>query len=254
MLNTHRHGDDLTGTPLLIAHGLFGSARNWGAIAKRLSRQRPVVTVDMRNHGASPWHAEHGYEDMAADLAHVLALDGRPHDVLGHSMGGKAAMALALSQPQAVRRLVVADIAPVPYGHSQIPLIEAMQAVDLEAVTQRRDADAQLLKAIPEAPVRAFLLQSLDLTGDSPRWRLNLEALRDQMDHVMGFPDPDGRFENPTLFLSGGASDYVRPEHHEVIRPHFPEAEFETLPGVGHWLHAEAPGPFLEALERFLDA
>ena len=141
MLNTIVHGDPDAGTALLIAHGLFGSARNWGAIAKRLARDRPVVAVDMRNHGASPWRESHGYPDLAEDLAEVIDAFGGRMDVLGHSMGGKAAMALALTSPHRVRRLIVADIAPVAYDHTQTPLIEAMEAVDLNAVRTRRDAD-----------------------------------------------------------------------------------------------------------------
>ena len=136
MLNTVSH-DGPAGTPLLIAHGLFGSARNWGVVAKRLSETRPVVTVDMRNHGASPWFETHSYDDMAADLAAIV---DDPMDVLGHSMGGKAAMVLALRHPAKVRRLIVADIAPVAYGHTQLGPITAMRAVNLASVKTRADA------------------------------------------------------------------------------------------------------------------
>jgi esterase len=131
MLNTLIHGEDTSQPPLLIAHGLFGSARNWGVLAKRLSDTRRVLAVDMRNHGASPWEDSHTYPDLAADLAEVIAAHGGVADVVGHSMGGKAAMALALGHPRTVRRLVVADIAPVAYGHTQQPMIDAMRAVDL---------------------------------------------------------------------------------------------------------------------------
>ena len=127
--------------PLLIAHGLFGSARNWNVIAKRLSDERRVVAVDMRNHGDSPWSDDHSYPALADDLAEVIdALGGRA-DVLGHSMGGKAAMTLAAQSPGRVRRLLVADIAPVDYAHSQAPVVEALQAVDLAQVARRSDAD-----------------------------------------------------------------------------------------------------------------
>ena len=164
-----------TARPFLIAHGLFGSARNWNVIAKRLSDARQVLTVDMRNHGDSPRATQHGYPDMAEDLAEVIAAHGGRADVLGHSMGGKAAMMLALMRPDVVNKLVVADIAPVGYGHSQAHLIAAMRAVDLSQVETRRDADAQLRDAIPEEGVRAFLLQSLDIKAKE--WRLNLRIL-----------------------------------------------------------------------------
>lgn len=235
--------------PLLIAHGLFGSARNWGAIAKRLSADRQVAAVDMRNHGTSPWFNSHSYQDLAQDLGAEL----RPgSDLLGHSMGGKAAMVLALSRPEMIRKLVIADIAPVAYGHTQAHLIDAMEAVDLSAVTQRRDADAQLQQIVPDPTVRAFLLQSLDVAGQ--RWRLNLPVLRTEMDGTIGFPEIDGSFTGPTLFLSGGDSDYVRPEHRERIKDLFPKARFAKLPGAGHWLHAEKPKDFVAAVDTFLKA
>ena len=153
-----------TGTPLLIAHGLYGSGRNWGVIAKRLSDTRHVVTVDMRNHGQSLWADDHGYVDLAQDLAQVIDHFGVPMDVLGHSMGGKAAMMLALSRPDILRRLIVGDIAPVAYSHSQIQYIEAMKAVDLATVARRSDANAQLEALGVDVALCSFLTQSLDVT------------------------------------------------------------------------------------------
>ncbi|WP_298430034.1 alpha/beta fold hydrolase [uncultured Jannaschia sp.] len=249
MLNTIRHGTPTDRTPLLIAHGLFGSARNWGVVAKRLSSDREVVAVDMRNHGASPWSDEHSYAALAGDLAEVIG--DRRHDVLGHSMGGKAAMVLALTEPDAVRRLVVADIAPVTYGHTQSHLIAAMQAVDLSKVDRRSDAVAQL-SDVPDDGTRAFLLQSLDAAGG--RWTLNLDALDAEMPKIIGFPDIGGQSAAPALFLSGGESDYVRPEHRNPIRALFPEARFAKIPGAHHWLHAEKPREFEAAVRVFLDA
>ncbi len=239
-----------TGTPpLLIAHGLFGSARNWGAIARRLADERQVVAVDMRNHGESPWHETHGYEDMARDLAEVIAAHGGRMDVLGHSMGGKAAMVLALREPQAVRRLVVADIAPVAYRHTLAHLIEAMRRVDPSRVQRRADAAAQL--GIEDPALRAFLLQSLDIREG--RWRLNLDVLAAEMERITGFPPVEGRFEEPVLFLSGAESSYVRPEHRSRIRRLFPAARFAKIPGAGHWLHAERPREFEAAVRAFLN-
>ncbi|MEM6387478.1 MAG: alpha/beta fold hydrolase [Pseudomonadota bacterium] len=249
MLNSIIHGQSSTITPVLIAHGLYGSARNWGAIAKRLSSDRTVTAVDMRNHGESPWYNRHGYEDMAADLAAVLET---PHDVVGHSMGGKAVMALALTEPDRVRRLVVADIAPVTYDHTQMPMIEAMRGVDLSQIVTRRDADEQLATAIDDASVRAFLLQSLDV--QAKRWRLNLDVLADEMPKIIGFPTVNGQFEGPALFLSGAESDYVMPEHRAAIKNLFPKARFAKIPGAGHWLHADQPRAFEAALLAFLDA
>ena len=244
MLNTVKY-DGPAGTPLLIAHGLFGSARNWGVVAKRLSNERPVITVDMRNHAGSPWHEGHSYHDLAADLAEVL--EG-PADVLGHSMGGKAAMMLALTRPDLVRSLIVADIAPVTYTHSQQGPISAMRQVDLQTITSRGDAKAQLTGL--ELGVADFLLQSLDMK--ERRWRLNLDVLEAEMDKIIGFPDIDGQFSKPTLFLSGANSTYVRREDRDRIKSLFPTARFAKIPGAGHWLHAEKPREFEAAVRAFL--
>jgi pimeloyl-ACP methyl ester carboxylesterase len=239
--------------PLLIAHGLFGSARNWGAIAKRLAHDRQVVTVDMRNHGDSPRSPEHGYAAMAGDLAETIADNGGRADVLGHSMGGKAAMMLALTEPSRVRRLIVADIAPVAYAHSQMPYVRAMQALDLAALTRRSEGDAALAAHVPEPSLRAFFLQSLAIEDGRARWKLNLDALADQMPGLMTFPTPPATFGGPTLFLTGARSDYVRPEHWPRIRALFPAAEHAALAHAGHWLHADAPAAFVAAVSAFLD-
>jgi len=249
MLATQVHGEPGAAQPLMIAHGLFGSARNWGVAAKRLSENRQVTAVDMRNHGASPWFDTHSYSDMAGDLAGEIA---RPTDLLGHSMGGKAAMVLALTRPDKIRKLVVADIAPVGYSHTQMPLIEAMRALDLSAVETRGDADRQLQAHVAEPGVRAFLLQSFDVK--ERRWRLNLDVLAAEMDKIIGFPEVDGRFDGPALFLSGADSTYVRPEARPRIKALFPNAYFAKIPGAGHWLHADQPRAFEAAVAAFLAA
>jgi len=183
MLNLNRFGTPSDLPNLLIVHGLFGSARNWGVIANRLSSDRQVITVDMRNHAES-FHSESmTYLDMAGDLAAVI--DGKC-DVLGHSMGGKAAMVLALQNSNLVDRLIIADIAPVSYSHTQTPLIDAMEAVDLKGVSKRSEADALLSDHIDAPEIRAFLLQSLDVKTGT--WRYNLQAMRRYMPDIIGFP------------------------------------------------------------------
>ncbi|EEX14237.1 esterase YbfF [Citreicella sp. SE45] len=252
MLNTITHGSATDQPPLLIVHGLFGSARNWGVIAKRLSDERQVIAVDQRNHGDSPWHDLHGYEDMAADIAEVIEANGGQADLLGHSMGGKASMVLALTRPELVKRLIVADVAPVAYGHTQMQHIEAMGAVDLDAIEKRSDASAQLARHVPDPTLQAFFTQSLDLR--EKRWKLNLDVLAAEMPKILGFPDIDGQFDGPTLFLSGAESDYVLPEYRERIRALFPESRFAKIPGAGHWLHAEKPREFEAAVRAYLNA
>jgi len=252
MLNTILHGVGTDRPPILIAHGLYGSARNWGVIAKRLSDRGQVIAVDMRNHGQSPRSDTHRYEDLADDLAEVIVAQGGQVDVIGHSMGGKSAMMLALRHPQAIRRLVIADIAPVAYTHSQMPFIEAMRAVDLSTVDRRSDAEAQLADLGVEKALQSFFTQSLDIK--EKRWLLNLDALADNMAHIMSFPETDANWDGRALFLSGGASDYVRPEHRDRIKTLFPGARFAKLPGAGHWLHADDPRGFEAAVRVFLDA
>lgn len=250
MLSLTRHGAPTDRPPLLIAHGLFGSGRNWGVIAKRLSDTREVIAVDMRNHGGSFWSDSHSYADLAADLAEVLATLPTPADVLGHSMGGKAAMMLALTRPDLVRRLIVADIAPVAYAHSQQPQIDAMRRVNLAAVTNRAEAEAQMQAESPA--IAAFLLQSLDLADR--RWKLNLDVLDREMAQITGWPAVTGTFPRAALFLTGAESTYVRPEHRETIRTLFPRARFARIPGAGHWLHAEKPREFEATVRAFLEA
>ena len=253
MLNIIAHGTDSALPPLLIVPGLFGSARNWGVIAKHMAKTRRVVAVDMRNHGDSFWNDDHSYPAMAADLAEVIEAEGGEMDVLGHSMGGKAAMVLALTQPALVRRLVVADIAPVAYEHTHDGLIEAMQALDLDGLTSRAEADRRLSERVKDAGTRAFLLQSLELRDGPVRWKLNLDVLGAAMGLVTGWPDlPQGAFDKPSLFLHGGTSNYVQPQAHETIRVLFPQAVLQEIVGAGHWLHAEKPREVETALEEFL--
>jgi pimeloyl-ACP methyl ester carboxylesterase len=251
MLNCIQHGVRTDRPGLVIVHGLYGSARNWGVIAKRLSDTRQVVAVDMRNHGASPWFETHSYADQATDLAGVIeSLDG-PCDVMGHSMGGKAAMVLALTRPELVNRLIVADIAPVPYENNQIQYVEAMKAVDLAQVGKRSDAGEQLLEKIDNPDLVPFFLQSLDIR--ETRWSLNLDTLAREMPKIIGFPDITGVYEGKVMFLSGARSDYVRPEHRSRIKTFFPRAQFARIPGAGHWLHAEKPREFEAAVRHWLD-
>lgn len=246
--------------PLVIAHGLYGSGRNWNVIARRLADRRDVFAVDMRNHGESPRFPTHSYPELAADLAEVIKDIGAKVDLLGHSMGGKAAMQLALTEGDfgggLLRKLVVADIAPQAYNHDQSHHAQAMMVMDLHALTTRADADHRLEAAGVEDPaLRAFFLQSLAIKAeDGPRWRLNLPVLAAEMSKIVGWPETQGQFAGPTLFLTGAESHYVRPEHRAKIMALFPHARFAKLPAAGHWLHADKPRAFEETLRVFLNA
>lgn len=249
----HESAGPRTHPALLIAHGLFGSGRNLGVVARRLAMGRDVVTLDQRNHGLSPRHPTQSYPDMAGDLAQVIRAQGAPMDVLGHSMGGKAAMQLALTQGALIRRLIVADIAPVAYSHDNQNHIRAMRGLDLTGLTSRSEADRRLSATIPDPALRAFFLQSLDLKAVPPTWRLNLDVLEAEMSKIVGWPGTEGRFDGPSLFLTGSESHYVGPEHREIIRALFPKARFAKLLGAGHWLHADKPREFEETVRSFLE-
>ena len=240
--------------PLVIAHGLFGSGRNWAAIARRLAVGREVHAVDMRNHGTSPRFATQSYPDMAGDLAEAIGAIGGPADLLGHSMGGKAAMQLALTHGDLLRRVVVADIAPVAYAHDQSPHIAAMRGLDLTGLTSRAEADRRLATTVPDPALRAFFLQSLVLKAAPPVWRLNLDVLEAEMPLIVGWPETAGRFDGPLLFLTGSESRYVKPEHRDKIRALFPAARFAKLIGAGHWLHADRPREFEATVLDYLAA
>lgn len=251
MLNMIRYEGPMTKPPLLVVHGLYGSARNWGVICKRLSDERTVIAVDQRNHGDSPWYDSHSYFDMAEDLAKIIRSEAAKMDVLGHSMGGKAAMVLALQNPDLVHRLIVADIAPVAYGHDQSQFVQAMKTVDLSKVEKRSDAMEALAQNIQDQALRSFFTQSLDLKNK--RWKLNLDVLERDMDNILGFPEISTSFTGHTLFLSGAESAYVKPEYRPMIKDKFPNAHFAKIPGTGHWLHAEKPREFEAAVRAYLN-
>ncbi|MFD2814619.1 alpha/beta fold hydrolase [Paracoccus aerius] len=173
---------------------------------------------------------------------------------MGHSMGGKAAMALALTRPDMVRKLAIMDIAPVAYGHTQEHLIDAIESLDLSAVDRRSTADAMLAERVDDPGVRAFLLQSLDLKSDPKAWRLNLPALRDQMGQILGWPEdlPKAGFSGPVLEIAGEWSDYLSEAGQAALREHFPQARVIRVKDAGHWLHADAPEAVAQILVSFL--
>lgn len=239
------------GKPLLLLHGLFGSGSNFGTIQRQLSGQHRVLTFDLRNHGRSPHAPGMDYSTQALDVLETLeALGLQETAVLGHSMGGKVGMALALAAPARVSRLLVADISPVPYPPNFRTIAAAMQALPLTPGLTRADADAALEAAMPHEAARLFLLQNLRF-GAAPAWRIGLD------DIVAGLPDiegwqAEGRYEGPVLSLGGERSDYVMPEHRPAFRTRFPAVRFSTLHGAGHWLHADAPEAFLTAVHGFM--
>jgi len=241
------------GEPIVLLHGLFGAARNLGAVQRALAPRFRVIALDLRNHGSSPHAAEMDYSIMAEDVLQTLAtLGALPAALVGHSMGGKTAMVVALARPDAVSRLVVADIAPVPYRHGNERIAEALLALPLSPGLTRPAADAALAGAVPDTSMRGFLLQNL-VVGERPHWRIGLAGIAGAIPALEGWETPAGvSYDGATLFVAGALSDYVRPDYRSAIRALFPRARFVTLKNAGHWVHVDNPSGFVSVLEGFL--
>jgi pimeloyl-ACP methyl ester carboxylesterase len=262
-----------SGPRVVFVHGLFGQGKNWTTIAKGLADGHRVTLLDLPNHGHSPWTDRVDYLDMAELVATELEQFGEPVTLVGHSMGGKVAMQLALRRPELLRALVVVDIAPVEYplqgGRTDdedeeaspfAAYIDAMREMDLDALTSRDDADQTLRAAVPSRMVRSFLLQSLvreeSGTGGGWRWRLNLDLLDRDLGELRGFPDPPpgSSFDGPVLWIAGANSTYVLPEDRPHMDALFPSTRLVKIKDAGHWVHSEQPEVFVETLRLFLDA
>ncbi|MGI5310287.1 alpha/beta fold hydrolase [Rheinheimera sp. WS51] len=250
LLHTHSTG---SGEPIVLIHGLFGSYENLGIIARSLAEHYHVINIDVRNHGLSAHSEQMTYPLMAEDLKQTLDhLDLGKVAMLGHSMGGKLAMAFALAYPERVTKLILADVAPVAYPARHQQILAALNSVPLAEIKSRTDADKHLAQYINEAGVRQFLLKSLDKQEQNFNWRFNLTALTKQYDNIIGEPQQNGVFAGPCLFIKGGLSDYILAEHKEQILAHFPQAKIKVIEGTGHWLHAEKPVIFSRLVQDFL--
>lgn len=244
---------------MVFLHGLFGQGKNWTQIAKQVAERHQVLLVDLPHHGRSPWPERFDFTEAAEQVADLLS-DG-PATVVGHSLGGKVAMVLALLHPDRVERLCVADISPVSYAASrEFPgYIAAMSGMDLTQVVHRADADRLLEPAVPDTTVRSFLLQNLRRDPAAPggwSWQMNLDVLARDLPVLSGWPEAQlaGRppYDGPVLWLAGGRSDYVKPEYDAAMDRWFPRNRKVTIKDAGHWLHSERPEIFVEVLRRFL--
>lgn len=251
------HYDTLgRGEPLIILHGLFGSGANWRSIAQRLADRWQVILPDLRNHGDSPHAPTNRYQDIVGDTLALMDHLGlaRAH-LLGHSLGGKAAMLLASRAPERLLSLTVVDIAPRAYPPLHLDLFRALHAVPLSRITSRREASEAMAAHIPNPAVREFLLTNLARDGDGRfHWRLNLAGLEDAYEELNAMPFLDRLYEGPALFIRGGHSDYVRDADLGLIHQSFPQACVVSLPLAHHWPHVETPNEFLRALRDFLEA
>ena len=241
---------------IVMLHGLFGSSTNWGSIARQLADDFHVIVPDLRNHGQSPHAMPHSYAAMSDDVIGLLDDQGiAAAALIGHSMGGKVAMHLALTHPQRVTRLAVVDMSPVAYTHDFDAVLSGFHAVELDAIRSRADADAQMRAAVPASGVRAFLLQNLTRHEGRWVWRLNLPALAEAQSEILGFPryTAQTNFDGPARFIYGELSDYVKPSHHVAIERLFPRATMCRVEGAGHWVYADQPQGFMDCLNPLLD-
>jgi esterase len=248
------HRDYGSGHPLTILHGLLGSGGNWHTLSRSVfSESRRVVVADMRNHGKSPHDSRLDYEVMADDVVELWdGMGVEASDLMGHSMGGKVAMQLALTHPERVSRLVVVDMAPRGYQPAHEALFQALADAAPATKRSRAQVDAFLKDRIPDIGVRQFLLKNLAHGPDGLHWQMNLEAIVSNYDRILEGLTVFATYEGPTLFIRGGRSDYILDDDNGIIQAYFPQAQLVTIPGAGHWVHAEAPGPFADAVTEFL--
>ena len=244
------------GSPLIILHGLFGFSDNWQTIAKGLSGQHLVVTPDLRNHGRSPHLPGHSYPEMAEDLKAFMEAHWMFSAALvGHSMGGKVAMQLALSHPDMVERLVVVDIAPDRAEDNHSSIFSALLGMDLSKMSTRQEAETYLAERIPDTGTRQFLLKNITRESDGKfTWKMNLPVLWEHFNDILAPVQATEPFDKPTLFIRGSRSGYIRDGDFPLIKTLFPQAEIATVEGAGHWVHADKPAELLALLRDFLSA
>ena len=241
---------------IVILHGLYGSGLNWVSIARRLAVTRRILLLDLPNHGASEWSNCISYEELAQEIENFLKRHKlEKATLLGHSMGGKIAMTVVLTEPELVQQLIIADIAPVRYNHNNLSIISALEALDIGLVRNRKDADIQLKASIPDQKMRGFLLQNLIRLDDGYQWRINIPALKAGMSNIEGFPTfPEKTScDKPALFLAGDQSDFIGQSSYHEINRLFPNSRVTSLANAGHWLHTDNPSGFLDHVEKFLD-
>lgn len=240
------------GTPLMILHGLFGFSDNWQTHAKKLAEYYRVILVDLRNHGRSDWSDEFSYEIMANDVIKLAESLGIEEMILvGHSMGGKVAMHLAAKQEELLEKMIVVDMGIKGYPMHHDHILKGINSLDFQTISARREADQQLSQHIDSYGVRQFLLKNMYWKEKGQlAWRMNVPVLEREMPKILsGFEAPE--IFTPTLFIRGGMSNYVLDEDIPLLETQFPDMELVTVENAGHWVHAEAPNEFQEALLGF---
>ncbi|GIU10999.1 MULTISPECIES: alpha/beta fold hydrolase [unclassified Shewanella] len=243
------------GPVVILIHGLFGDLDNLKALGKELEEQFTVVRIDVLNHGSSPRVASMNYQSLADSMVKLIEeLDCNQAILIGHSMGGKIAMATALSYPQLVSKLVVADIAPVAYQSRHDKVFAALESMPINELKDRRQALTHMQACDVDDGTAQFLLKSLTRAEQGFSWKMNLKGLKTSYADIIDWPDFSRNYQGPCLFVRGGDSDYVTAEHRHAIMTQFPTVKAKTIEGTGHWLHAQKPAIFNRIVKDFITA
>ena len=254
ILNSKIYGVEKNGTPLLVFHGLFGMLDNWATFGREFGEKLPCHLLDLRNHGKSFHTEEMSHDDMAEDILNYL----NQHQIekaclLGHSLGGKAVMQFAISYPERVKKIILVDIAPKAYPPHHQRIMEALQSVDFERITSRKEVEEKLAESIEEKPVIQFLVKNLYWEQeDRLNWRFNLKVLAEKYSDFVGKAIRFGIFEGETLFIKGEKSHYILPQDEFLIQKHFPKYQLITIKNAGHWVQVENTKDFNEEVSNFL--
>ncbi|MEG1591576.1 alpha/beta fold hydrolase [Chryseobacterium sp.] len=258
ILHSKIFGENLSSTPLLVFHGLFGMLDNWGSFGKELGDFLPVHLIDLRNHGRSFHSEEMSHDDLADDIANYMNHYGieKAH-VLGHSLGGKAVMQFAINYPEKVEKLIVVDISPKAYPPHHQGIIKALEMVDFNTVVSRSDVEKVLTQYIPEKSTIQFLAKNLywEEVGDSKKlnWRFNLKTLSEKYNQFVSNAIKYGVFQGETLFIAGEKSNYILPQDEFSIKQQFPKAQFVKIKNAAHWVQADNPVDFAVVVKDFLN-
>ena len=254
ILHSKIYGEDKPGTPLLVFHGLFGMLDNWGSFGKEMGELFPVHLIDLRNHGKSFHSEEMTHDDLAHDISHYMEFHHiEKANLLGHSLGGKAVMQFAIKYPIKVQKLIVVDIAPKAYPPHHQGILKALESVDFEKITTRQEAEGVLQQYIPEKSVIQFLAKNLYWKDDKKLdWRFNLKTLSERYSEFVSNAIKFGVFSGETLFIAGAKSNYILPQDEFQIKQQFPNSSVVTVENAGHWVQAENPTDFNEAVKDFI--
>ena len=254
ILHSKIYGEDKPGTPLLVFHGLFGMLDNWGSFGKEMGELFPVHLIDLRNHGKSFHSEEMTHDDLAHDISHYMEFHHiEKANLLGHSLGGKAVMQFAIKYPIKVQKLIVVDIAPKAYPPHHQGILKALESVDFEKITTRQEAEGVLQQYIPEKSLIQFLAKNLYWTDDKKlAWRFNLKTLSERYSEFVSNAIKFGVFSGETLFIAGAKSNYILPQDEFQIKQQFPNSSVVTVENAGHWVQAENPKDFNEAVKDFI--